>query len=345
MCYNEQNEGDKMFEDLLKQLKEMDGKSFTYTFSVEPDEKGYYDKECPNDNCLKKFKVYADDWHTLNKGDMVYCPFCGKSKGTDSWWTTEQIENSKRQARSDLAYKIHSAIKKDSEIFNSKQKKGFITIKMQVRDVKKPVLVPLSALESLQQEIVCPHCNKRYAVIGASYYCPFCGKHSTPVILKNSLNTIKAKMENLENIYNGLKTNDVDTAEFIKQSLIETSFGELVATFQKLCEEVYSGLPNAILPPKKNVFQRIDEASTLWQNAIGKDYSSWLNINELENLKTYFQKRHILEHKQGIIDTDYINKTHDKNYQVGQRLVVKKEDVIEFANLIEKLANEILVYA
>ena len=29
---------------------------------IKPDEKGYFDRECPNENCLSTFKVNLDDW-------------------------------------------------------------------------------------------------------------------------------------------------------------------------------------------------------------------------------------------------------------------------------------------
>jgi len=331
-----------MFEKMLKHLEELDGKEFTFSFPVNKDDKGYYDKECPNSICLKKFKVFAEDWDKLNKNDSIYCPFCRQEKDTDSWWITEQINNAKEQAIEDIKYEIHEAVKQDAEMFNRKQQTGFISLQMKVGDMSKPVHFPLSALESMQQEITCDNCKKRYAVIGASYYCPFCGINAVPVILENSLQKIKAKVKNLDNVYNLLKETSLDNAEFVKASMLESSFSELVTTFQKLCESIYEKLPNAQLPLKRNVFQRIDDGSVLWKNAIGKDYSNWLTSNELNLLKIYFQKRHVLEHNQGVIDTDYLTKTNDTTYLLGQRLIIKSQDVIEFISLIEKLSVEIL---
>lgn len=331
-----------MFENLLRQLEVLNGKQFSYSFPINKDEKGYYDKECPNSICLKKFKVFAEDWNQLNKSDTIYCPFCRQEKDTDSWWTTEQIKSAKEQAIADVQYEIHEAVKQDAEIFNRKQQKGFFSFQMKVGNMRKPIRLPLSALESMQQKITCDNCKKRYAVIGSSYYCPFCGINAVPVILENSLQKIKAKIQNLDNVYNLLKEISIDNAEFVKASMLESSFSELVTTFQKLCESIYEKLPNAKLPLKRNVFQRIDDGSVLWKNAIGQDYSNWLTLNELNLLKINFQKRHVLEHNQGVVDSDYLTKTNDTTYLLGQRLIIKPQDVIEFISLIEKLSVEIL---
>jgi len=56
-------------------------------------------------------------------------------------------------------------------------------------------------------------------------------------------------------------------------------------------------------------------------------------------LQRYFQQRHILAHKDGIVDEGYRQKTGDRQYQSGQRLVIKESDVLRFTNLVEKLAT------
>lgn len=50
-----------MFRNTLRMLEQLNG-TMTYKMDVLPDEDGYYDKECPNEKCLSKFKVNAEDW-------------------------------------------------------------------------------------------------------------------------------------------------------------------------------------------------------------------------------------------------------------------------------------------
>lgn len=51
-------------------------------------------------------------------------------------------------------------------------------------------------------------------------------------------------------------------------------------------------------------------------------------------LNIIFQKRHLLAHQEGIIDEKYIEKTGDTKYKVGQRIVVKQDDVNEGVRLV-----------
>lgn len=83
-----------MFRNTLRMLEQLNG-TMTYKMDVLPDEDGYYDKECPNEKCLSKFKVNAEDWKNLFRDEEAFCPFCGHSAPATSWWTTEQIEQAK----------------------------------------------------------------------------------------------------------------------------------------------------------------------------------------------------------------------------------------------------------
>ena len=83
----------------------------------------------------------------------------------------------------------------------------------------------------------------------------------------------------------------------------------------------------------------MDKGSLLFKEACGKDYSAWLSKQELDRMRLLFQRRHILEHNAGIVDDRYIDKSGDINYVVGQRVVVKKSEVYELLDIIEKLCN------
>lgn len=56
------------------------------------DEKGYFDRECPNENCLFTFKVYMQDWDEKMTNE-VHCPMCGHVDSSDNWWTQQQLND------------------------------------------------------------------------------------------------------------------------------------------------------------------------------------------------------------------------------------------------------------
>jgi hypothetical protein len=53
-----------MFENLLRELSALE-QTTSISVPLEKDAEGYYDKECPAENCLFGFKIHADDWQDL----------------------------------------------------------------------------------------------------------------------------------------------------------------------------------------------------------------------------------------------------------------------------------------
>ena len=73
----------------------------------------------------------------------------------------------------------------------------------------------------------------------------------------------------------------------------------------------------------------------------GFNYSHILGSHKMNQLNILFNKRHLLEHNSGIVDNLYITKTGDQSKQVGQRIVIKKSDVLFMIESVKLLAEEI----
>jgi uncharacterized Fe-S cluster-containing radical SAM superfamily protein len=56
-------------------------------------------------------------------------------------------------------------------------------------------------------------------------------------------------------------------------------------------------------------------------------------------LRKYFQRRHLLAHTNGFVDQSYVDRSGDREYALGQRLVVRGWEVEEFAKLVERLST------
>ena len=57
----------------------------------------------------------------------------------------------------------------------------------------------------------------------------------------------------------------------------------------------------------------------------------------MADLQRLFQQRHLLAHREGLVDADYLAKSGDATYAVGQRLIVREATVLRLTELIEKL--------
>ncbi len=329
-----------MFEKFLKELKKMEQNKIS--IPVEKDEDGYVDRECPNDECSYQFKVYEEDWINNFKDEAVFCPMCRHGATSDNWRTTEQINFSKCQAEQLLISKINNALIEGASDFNRKQNnKSFISLRMTTNSRKSNYIIfPIPSLEKMQSKITCEKCNSRYAVIGSAFFCPCCGHNSANETFDNSVNKIKAKIKNLPTIRKAIEEVNKDEAETTHRSLIESSLTECVVAFQRFCEITFS----TISPETKikfNAFQNLEIGAKYWFDLYNETYNNWIDKKEHFNLNLLFQKRHLLSHTEGMVDLKYVEKSGDENYKIGQRIVVKENDVLQLIEIIEKIVKQI----
>jgi hypothetical protein len=261
---------------------------------------------------------------------------------TDSWWTTEQIEEAKSRALEQVKNLIANAFQEDADTFNKDCKNNFIKMSLSVEGTNATkVIIPIPAKEAMELKIKCEKCGARFAVIGSAFFCPCCGYNSVERTFKDSLNKVKVKLDNIDIIRKALiKNNGKDEAEITSRSLIESCLSDIVVAFQRLAEKLFAKISKAPTP-FFNVFQRIDDSSKLWKSICGKGYDDWLIPNEMEELKILFQKRHLLAHCEGIVDQRYIDKSGDTTYKVGQRIVVKTDDIYRLLYLVEVISSKI----
>jgi len=202
-----------------------------------------------------------------------------------------------------------------------------------------PLMLPFQAKELFERKIQCDQCSSRYSVIGSAYFCPCCGHNSVEKTFDESIKKILAKIDNTDIIRKAFQDNDgKDEGEITIKSLIESALTDGVTAFQRLADELYAKVPNCQSAPF-NAFQRIDDGNRLWKNVRGKGYEDWLTPGELSDLKLLFQKRHLLAHREGMVDDKYIQRSGDTNFRAGQRIIIRDVDIRRLVGMITKLAT------
>jgi predicted RNA-binding Zn-ribbon protein involved in translation (DUF1610 family) len=290
------------------------------TQSVVSDGEGFVDRECPE--CLYFFKVHESNYPQI---EIYNCPNCGHKADKKSWFVTDQMNSLRNQAREYAASLVQDAL--------HGRKRPASSFDMIREDGKTLVRFPAVVRDILEQKRVCSKCKCTYAVIGAAYFCPACGYNAIDEYFTQSMNKIESSLQALLKIAGQL---DRDSYKNFEQTIIENGLEDCATAFQKYVSELY----NSYNPEKKlspNDFQRIENGSQQWEKLSGKGYGNYLSDAELKKLTLYFQQRHLLAHHDGFIDEQYIERGGDFRYQIGQRIVIKSEDVSSFAAIVKKL--------
>jgi hypothetical protein len=330
-----------MFEDLIRTLENLDGRKVSVEIPADPE--GYFDRACPSESCLFEFKIHEDDWKEKARDEEVFCPFCRHGAPSDQWWTERQLAHARQAAFGQVKGDIKQAMKRDADRWNRRQpRNSFIRITMSVDNKPRHIALPPAAAEPMEMKVACPACECRYAVIGAAYFCPACGHNSVERDFQRSIETQLASLDAIIHVRQAIE--DRDVAENTIRTIVESGLLNAVTAFQRYAEALYLrklGMP----APRRNAFQNLGAGSGLWQQAYGHNFVDHLGAANLADLNRYFQQRHLLAHKDGLVDADYIQRSGDASYTEGQRIVIKESGVRKCLALVEQLARALEVDA
>jgi hypothetical protein len=328
------------FESAIKAAERLED-GISIEVPIEIDEKGYFDRRCPADNCGYEFKVHLEDWKQQIE-TTVHCPMCRMNEAPDQWMTQAQHDVAMEHAKQAVEQMLLGGFAEGADSFNRSQRRNsLIQLSMQVTIPELKDLPPLPSSDAYRIEIQCEDCRCRFSVLGSAYFCPCCGRSSVERTFVQSILIMRTKTSNARLIRDGLtQAGKPDAAVDIERELIESCVKDSVTDFQCLCDALYAQKrPTEKL--KKNVFQRLVDGSDLWRALCGEGYEQWLSAAQLRRLVIFYQRRHLLSHCDGIVDQEYLDKSGDTTYAKGQRIVVSVAEAEEMVALVEELANRL----
>ena len=278
-----------------------------------------------------------EDWKNKVSDDCVYCPMCGFKATSDKWYTSEQIEQMQEIINSYALSQIQETLDKSfKELERTTRRNKYIKIKYKPGKRISFINNPIGQCEEWETEITCEKCQTRYSVIGSAYFCPCCGHNSAVSSFNDSLSGIEKMINSLSEMKEMLTDKyDLDSAESMCRKMLESSIGDMVSAFQKFACSKYEELSGKAV--RVNDFQVVEKGSSYFEDETGKPYSYWLSNSELDFMKLMFQKRHLIEHCNGMVDQKYLDNTNDSSYSVGQRIVIKEQDAMMLLNVLRKL--------
>ena len=139
-----------MFEETIRALRRFEGTT-SVSVSISDDEEGYFDRECPSEECLFQFKIHWEDWTVKVRDEEVFCPFCGHAADSGKWRTQEQIEHTRQAVHAHVKSAVGGALKRDAARWNRRQpRNSFISMTMKVDSRPRHVVLPPPATEPMR---------------------------------------------------------------------------------------------------------------------------------------------------------------------------------------------------
>jgi hypothetical protein len=286
---------------------------------IQTDDDGYLGRECPNEACEEYFKITPG---TGIKGPApCHCPYCGHEGDSNTFWTKEQLEYVKSEAMD----QIMKAVRHDLKALEFDHKPGGpfgigISTKL---EPGAPVPVRWYREKNLETEIVCDQCTLRYAIYGVFGWCPDCGVHNLIQILTKNLDLARRKLALVTSV-----------EQELSETLIADALAGVVSAFDGFGRELCTQCD-------KPSFQNLEGARKRVQQGYGFDMVDCLTETEWLSACRGFQKRHLIAHKMGVVDQDYILKVSDSAAVVGRKVTLTTDEVASLVDIVERLGKRL----
>lgn len=293
-----------------------------FSIAIPSDKDGLIGRECPVIECEGYFKIQPG---TGLKGEKLpcHCPYCGHTGGQQEFFTKAQIE----YAKSVVVNRVTGALLSDLKAleFNHRPTGGFgIGISMKVEGRPHPIRYYRE--KKLETEVVCDQCTLRYMIYGVFGFCPDCGAHNSFQILGKNFDLVEKTLVVAEAL-----------EESLAQHWVSNALEDCVSAFDGFGREtcwVFAAKALDAVKADSISFQNISRARDKVREQFGLDFAATLAESDWAHVCRGFQKRHLLAHKMGVVDDEYIQKTGDRTAVVGRKCQV---DVNEVRALVTSL--------
>jgi hypothetical protein len=295
------------------------------------DDEGFLGRECPKPECEGYFKIKPG---TGLSGKLpCHCPYCGHSEGHDHFATKEQVGYVKSVAHRRVTEAVREELK--AMEFDIKPKGMFgIGISMKLKP-GQPIPLRQYRERTLETVIVCNNCTLVYAVYGVFAFCPDCREH-------NSFQTLE---KNVALVHKQITLAEEQADEELKRHLLEDALENCVSAFDGFGREtvkVHAAL--SVSPQQCNnlSFQNLVRSTERLRILFGIDLSQGIDWSDWQVAHIAFMRRHVLAHRAGVVDRQYIDETKDQALIVGRRVIVKAADVQKLAEILLQVAQSLV---
>ena len=130
----------------------------------------------------------------------------------------------------------------------------------------------------------------------------------------------------------------------LEKQLIEDALENCISAFDGFGREVcniYSDKSANVEKAIKIRFQNLKDAQIKVQKQFNVDITQGLSNDEWKSTVKGFQKRHLLAHKMGVIDREYIDKTDDSEAIVGRMIKIEKDEIRDIIKILRKLSSNL----
>ena len=278
------------------------------------DKTGLWGRSCPN--CKAYFR-------TDGIREYMFCPYCDCRAPAAAFTTENQ----------------RAFLNRQRELWNIAFEGGEnVTIDLDSIASELPQNRPSWTPKEQQQQFnfVCERCKTACDVLGEYASCPACD-------YRNSLGVFKRYWEVLDSEFRRADAELKDRHD--RERAWEGLLPRFVSAFEAMADDLRTQLLKLPMTAKRRKeveklsFQRVNEAEEMLRDWFGIEIFTGLKQEDGEFLNREFNRRHLLGHRAGRVDHEYLQKTGDTSVKLHQSIRIRSNEIARLSELLRQCAN------
>jgi hypothetical protein len=188
--------------------------------------------------------------------------------------------------------------------------------------------------DDLLRELRCDHCGRDYGVYAIGLFCPDCGAPNLRLHFERERQLVNAQVEIAE-------AQDAGLAE-LAYRVLGNAHEDVLTAFEATLKTVYLyGIANRphgapTVKPVGNDFQNLERGEKRFKD-LAFDPFAGLGEEDLTTLRLNIQKRHIIGHNLGVVDSKFAE--HAEEARLGETVHLVADDIRRFAAICQTVVD------
>jgi hypothetical protein len=320
------------------QIRRVGNDQHEFSITIPTDADGMAGRECPSSSCTPAyFKVKLGTGITAGQ-TVAYCPYCRHSGEPSDYTTSEQKRFAKdivmREAEEGISRMINDAL----GLGATGRKKiggGFLSVQI-THKPSPPRRVRRPSEDGLRRDVVCPHCGLHHAVFGLATWCSDCGSDIFITHIEAEFGVVRSMLSDIERRREMLgvrvAARDLENALEDTVSIFEAVLRTLARRWLVASGKSTKDIERVFSKRIGNRFQNVEKSDALCAEIMGQSLFGGVEPNEIDRLRSTFEKRHLITHNLGIVDRKYLEKVRTIERE-GREVWVNTSEIEHAINL------------
>jgi hypothetical protein len=313
-----------------------DGTTWTMKVSIPSDDQGYFGRLCPACNAF--FKVRVDEFRAAPDDLQLYCCYCGHRAGPDDFMSSDQKKRAISAAKAAALAKIQGMLAE--ALPRGTSHRGLVSVSWEFKPGTPPSLHTYIE-EQVRRTVTCDRCGRGSAVYGAATFCPYCGPRRISDRILDEIAAQRRTLALVDHLPDSVRE-DARVAGVFDGAAAD-SIENVVTLFEHFCRETFNELVAPALDILKrerpNVFQSLDDSNRVFRTHTQLTLHKLVDRQTWERMHVAFAKRHVLTHRNGLVDKRYLDSVPISSLKVGQRLLISRTEAEQALDDLQALVS------